>query len=141
MPLGNVSVSLAMRRQGSHELDIYRFVNDTRFPTSVAWARQMEQHGTTLHAIQGDITDFWYHDLALRWQERPVAIAGVTAHGPLFCLETLARDRGLRVLHREALPAESGARGRVGFSVGFSDSVTHEALFSWIIGPKPQEGA
>jgi hypothetical protein len=52
-----------------------------------------------VHAIRGDITDLWFHDLDLRWKQGPAPIAGLTTHGPLFCLERLAWGKGI-VDHR-----------------------------------------
>ena len=46
------------------------------------------------------MTRFWYEDLYHRWRSGPAAIAGLTAHGPLFCLERLAWDSGMRVVFR-----------------------------------------
>jgi hypothetical protein len=51
-------------------------------------------------SIDGDISDYWFHDLAPVWSTSPCAIAGLTAHGPLFCLERLGWDHGLRVVFR-----------------------------------------
>jgi hypothetical protein len=43
----------------------------------------------------------------------------LTAHGPLFCLERLAWDHGMRVIARVEQSRENG-----------------EDLFSWVIAPK-----
>jgi hypothetical protein len=58
----------------------------------------MKRLGVAVHAIKGDITDFWLHGLDPRWKKAPVAIAGLTAYGPLFCLERLAWDHSMRVV-------------------------------------------
>ena len=79
----------------------------------------LAKRGVPVTRFRGDITDFWYRDLSLLWRERPVAIAGATTHGPLFCLERWAWDHGLRVTYRGAL---TGAPG-------------DEALTAWIIAP------
>lgn len=79
---------------------IYKAIYDTRFPESVAFARRMAERGIATHAIDGDVTALWYHDLYHRWREGPVAIAGLTAHGALFCLEQLAWDQRMRVVFR-----------------------------------------
>ena len=50
--------------------------------------------------MHGDMTRFWYDDLYHRWQKGPAAIAGLTAHGALFCLERLAWDQRMRVVFR-----------------------------------------
>ena len=101
---------------------LYKVVFDQRFPASVAFAREMSQLGAPIHAIDGDITDLWFHDLHAAWKKQPVAIAGLTAHGALFCLERLAWDHGMRVVFREEHPAD----------------VDSEPLYSWIIAPKQE---
>ena len=77
---------------------LYRVVYDGRFGAGVEFADSAARRGVDTERISGDITDFWFHDLSRRWRESPVAIAGLTAHGPLFCLERLAWDHGLRVV-------------------------------------------
>ncbi len=94
---------------------------DERFPASVAFGEEWKARGAAVHAIRGDITDLWFHDLDLQWKKRPVAIAGLTAHGPLFCLERLAWDRGMRVVSRVEQP---------------SCDPDGEPLTSWVIAPK-----
>jgi hypothetical protein len=79
---------------------LYKVIFDERFASSRAFASEAKSLGTPVHAIKGDITDFWFHDLYARWKESPVAIAGLTAHGPIFCLERLAWDQRMRVVFR-----------------------------------------
>jgi len=79
---------------------LYKVVYDLRFADSVAFARRVESLGVAVQAIEGDMTRFWFDDLHHRWQRGRVAIAGLTAHGPLFCLERLAWDQGMRVVFR-----------------------------------------
>lgn len=78
----------------------YKVIFDRRFPASVAFANEMKRLGGPSHGINGDITDLWFHDLDVRWKKGPAAIAGLTAHGPFFCLERLAWDHGMRVVFR-----------------------------------------
>jgi hypothetical protein len=78
----------------------YKVIFDHRFPASREFGAEMEKLGATVHGIHGDITDLWFHDLYHRWKQSPVPTAGMTAHGPLFCLERLAWDHGMRVLYR-----------------------------------------
>ena len=92
----------------------YKVIFDHRFPASREFGAEMEKLGAPVYGIHGDITELWFHDLYHRWRQSPAPIAGMTAHGPLFCLERLAWDHGMRVLYR-------------------TDS---EPLISWIIGPK-----
>jgi len=78
----------------------YKVIFDERFPASVAFGEEWKARGAAVHGIRGDITDLWFHDLDLQWKRQPLPIAGLTAHGPLFCLERLAWDRGMRVVSR-----------------------------------------
>jgi hypothetical protein len=79
---------------------LYKVIFDERFPASVAFGAEARNLGLPVHAIRGDITDLWFHDLDARWKESPAAVAGLTAQGALFCLERLAWDHGMRVVFR-----------------------------------------
>jgi hypothetical protein len=107
----------------------YKVIFDERFPASVALGHEWKARGAAVHAIRGDITDLWFHDLDRQWKKQPVAIAGLTAHSPLFCLERLAWDHGMRVISRVEQP---------------SRDADGEPLISWVISPKqpaPKERA
>jgi hypothetical protein len=71
-----------------------------RFPEEPAFAREAARLGASVVRIRGDVTDLWFHDLSVQWKTRPVAVAGLTAQGPLFCLERWGWDHGLRVVYR-----------------------------------------
>jgi hypothetical protein len=79
---------------------LYKVVFDERFPLSVAFGAEARSLGLPTHSIRGDITDLWFHELDARWKKSPAAVAGLTAHGALFCLERLAWDHGMRVVFR-----------------------------------------
>ncbi len=96
-----------LARRAAPRCPLYKVVYDTRFAASVAFGRRAASLGEQLHPIQGDMTRLWYDDIYHRWKQSPVAIAGLTAQGPLFCFERLAWDQGLRVVFR----AEHGAAG------------------------------
>jgi hypothetical protein len=98
---------------------LYKVLFDRRFAASRDFGREALRQGHSVQGFDGDMTAVWYHDLQPRWQEGPVAIAGLTAHGALFCLERLAWDVGMRVTHR----AEQRQQG-------------HEPLYSWVIAPR-----
>jgi hypothetical protein len=95
---------------------LYKVLFDRRFAAARAFGRDAQWRGQSVHAFDGDITQVWYHDLYPRWQQGRAAIAGLTAHGALFCLEHLARDARMRVVHR----TEHRYPG-------------HETLYSWVI--------
>lgn len=63
------------------------------------------------HGIHDDITDLWYHNLDRQWRTDPVALAGITLSTSLFCLETFARDYGMRVRFRAIHKNRPDGRG------------------------------
>ena len=119
LPIAVAGSNLAPTERADR-VTFYKVIFDERFPASVAYGEQWKARGAAVHAIRGDITDLWFHDLDRQWKKQPVAIAGFTAHGPLFCLERLAWDHGMRVVSR------------------VEQSATHdgEPLISWVIAPK-----
>jgi hypothetical protein len=104
---------------------LYKLVFDRRFAESAAFGAEAARLGATPHVIAGDVTGLWYDDLYHRWKDGPVAVAGLTAQGPLFCLETLARDAGLRLLFRAEHASLPG--GRVSHSIEGPKSVVDAA--------------
>jgi hypothetical protein len=84
----------------SSPAQLYKVIYDERHRSSRAFASEVSRLGAPVHGIKGDITDFWFHDLDARWRKDPVAVAGLTEHGPLFCLERLSWDHGMRVVYR-----------------------------------------
>jgi hypothetical protein len=107
-------------------MPILGVVYDTRFHESRVFAERSRALGLRAHAIAGDMTRLWYDEIYPHWQQRPTALAGLTAHGPLFCFAELARDVGMRVVFRAELTA---------------DPSTHDAtLYAWLIAPPKDAG-
>src|ERR1700728_1916061 len=96
LPLAVAGSSMALSERAG-PVTFYKVIFDARSPASVAFGDEWKARGAAVHAIRGDITDLWFHDLDPQWKKQPVAIAGLTTHGPLFCLERLAWDHGMRV--------------------------------------------
>jgi hypothetical protein len=96
-------------------LPLYKVVYDVRFSPSRAFAERAVQLGFAAHAIEGDMTRFWYDDVYHRWKQGAVALAGLTAHGPMFCFEQLAMAERMRVVFR----AEHRLAGADGMSHEF----------------------
>jgi hypothetical protein len=124
-PLAARAGSAAIDAAPSAPIALYKVLYDTRFAASVAFAERAAARGLAVYAMAGDMTRFWYDDLYHRWREGPAAIAGLTAHGALFCLERLAWEQRMRVVHRRE-HVTTGAR---------LDAEPAEKLFSWIIAP------
>ena len=104
LKLGLAAAALPVTAQATlvetPRVPLYKVLYDTRFPASVAFARRAAVSGLAVRAMAGDMTPFWYDDLYHRWKHGPAAIAGLTAHGALFCLERLAWDQRMRVVYR-----------------------------------------
>jgi hypothetical protein len=81
-------------------LPLYKVIFDRRFAASVDFAERAQSLGLATHGIDGDMTRFWYGELYHEWKKGPAAIAGLTAHGAMFCFEQLARDQGMRIVFR-----------------------------------------
>jgi hypothetical protein len=81
-------------------LAFYKIIFDERFEASRRFGTEAQRRGASVHAINGDITRLWYDDLYTRWRNGGAPIAGLTAHGALFCLERLSWDAGMRVVYR-----------------------------------------
>jgi hypothetical protein len=96
--MGERSTSTAEATADGRSLHLYAVVFDSRFPESVAFADETSRLGVPARGMDGDITNFWFNELGPRWKAGPAAIAGVTAYGPLFCLERLAWEHGMRVI-------------------------------------------
>jgi hypothetical protein len=108
LPLGARAGSVAADAARAATFTLYKVLYDTRFAASVAFARRAADSGAALYAMAGDMTRFWYDDLYRRWRQGPAAIAGLTAHGALFCLERLAWEQRMRVVYRGEHAAASG---------------------------------
>lgn len=107
-----LAANVARATAAGSGLPLYKVVYDRRFAAGRTFADRARALGFTTHAIDGDMTKLWYEDLYHVWRRGPAAIAGLTAHGPLFCLDELGRDQGLRVVFRAEHSLHDG--GRVG---------------------------
>lgn len=113
----------------SAPLPLYKVIFDRRFAASIEFAARARSLGLAVHGIDGDMTRFWYDELYHEWKKGPAAIAGLTAHGPLFCFEQLARDQGMRVVFRAEHKAGvagvehtlTGPRSMLGESMALND--------------------
>jgi len=95
---------------------------DRRFAAARKFAQTTQAQGISIRAITGDVTWVWFNELHPLWKRRPVAIAGLTTYAPLFCLERLAWDHGMRVIQRD--PHDIRATNE-----------PDQPLYAWVIAP------
>jgi hypothetical protein len=96
---------------------------DRRFAAARKFAQTTQAQGISTRAITGDVTWVWFNELHPLWKQRPVAIAGLTTYAPLFCLERLAWDHGMRVIQRDQHDVRA-------------PNEPEQALYSWVIAPR-----
>jgi hypothetical protein len=78
-----------------------RAVYDDRYAEGHRFAKVVAAQGVATYALdEGDITRFWYDELDPLLKRAPVAIAGFTQFGPMFVVERLALERGMRLALR-----------------------------------------
>jgi hypothetical protein len=127
---------------GAAVLPYYQAIFDERFEDSRVFAAGAAARRILTAAIRGDITRLFFDDLDLRWKQGPVLLAGYTTPASLFCLDLLARDRGMRVSHcatkpsaEAALAVLDGAPPRPSMSARLPFR-GRSALVFWIIAPR-----
>ena len=115
---------------------------DQRFRKARDFAVQAQEAGLDCMAIEGDITHLYFHDLSLRWNRGPTTIAGLSTRASLFCLETLARDRGMRLAYFADVLASEPVPD-IPFDVGDRKTAAmcivgeeRERLVVWVIAPR-----
>ena len=99
-PLVARTIQATRLEPGSAQVPLSLVVYDTRFPQSAAFGQRCAALGLRTCAIDADMTRLWYDEIYHRWKEGPQAIAGLTAHGPMFCFTELARDVRMRLVFR-----------------------------------------
>jgi hypothetical protein len=99
LPLEGFSTS-AKVSDGPSIVPLGAAVVDPRYAEGRTFARAVGRLGVPIRALEGgDVTKI-YQDFDLAWRNRPAAIAGLTQFGPMFVLEQLANERGMRVAAR-----------------------------------------
>jgi hypothetical protein len=79
-------------------LPLHKVIVDTDVPQSRLFGAAAQNLGAAVHAIAGDVTDFWHEGLVDRGHD--TAIAGMTRFHSFFAIDMLAADAGLRVIYR-----------------------------------------
>jgi hypothetical protein len=73
---------------------------------ALEFGAHFRRNGVALHEIRDDVTPVWYRHLDQRWRARPLIVAGLTRRPALFCLEQLAWQHGMRVMHHAVHQAD-----------------------------------
>jgi hypothetical protein len=92
----------------------FRAIYDERFDAGRRFASDAGARGWVTRAIRGDVTDVWFHEIAVRWKRGPAPIAGLTTGQSLFVLERLSWDVGMRVTGRDTDSATQLVRWQIG---------------------------
>ena len=97
----SIGVNLAAASPATPQfLNLERFVFDVRFAESYDLGQAVAGTGVQISGFADDLMSLWYDDLDLRWKDAPMAIGGITLPEALFVFETLAMDRGMRLIYR-----------------------------------------
>jgi hypothetical protein len=100
-----VGASLAPPSADPAAFDVAAY-NDL-FPQARTFAAELSERGVRTLAVDGDAGRLWYETLRGLVDGGARRIAGMTTHTDLLILETLARDKGLRIRQRNPV---GGAR-------------------------------
>ena len=92
-----------------------RVIFDRTLSEGIAFGTAATRRTTIVDAVDADLGGYWLHTLEPLLKEGPLALAGLTAGAPLFCLELLCRDYGLRTVYRIEHSLE--ADGRIGHTL------------------------
>jgi hypothetical protein len=79
---------------------LFNVVFDQTNADAVGYGAEAANRGAAVQPVGSDIGSAWINVIEPGLQARPSVIAGLTYGAPLFCLELLARDYGLRVVYR-----------------------------------------
>lgn len=103
------SAAIASTFTGWAGMQPHWVISDQRFEPSRRYGAQAVSSGARHLPIDGDVTALW-EKLNREWRTTPAVIAGMTARQPLFCIEQLAHDHGMRVVLRvEHDPSQGGS--------------------------------
>jgi len=104
----------ALVRSGSARLlDIQAVLFDERYPAARMFGHAASSLRLPSFGFDGDLTALWTDEIYPRWLRRPTAIAGLTNHQSLICLEGFARLYDSRLIFRCEHSLSSTAQERI----------------------------
>lgn len=108
----------------------FKVLFDRTTPEGRSFGAEAFGRGLPAYAVDGDVGSVWMHEIEPQWRRAPVAIAGLTLGAPLFCLELLARDYGMGLMHRIRHVRDAGGNVRHASTLTRSLSIDCEAPLS-----------
>ncbi len=89
-------------RDGSRDEphEFFRVLFDNTSAEGEAFGAEAAARGASTRAVGIDLGSIWMHEIEPRWDQGPIAVAGLTHGAALFCLELLARDFRMGVVYR-----------------------------------------
>ena len=147
--LGACSASALIRHISTQNAvtPYYKAVFDERFADARGFAAEANARDIPTAAIGGDVTRLFFDDLDLRWKQGPVWLTGLTTPASLFCLDLLARDRGMRLDYYLVKPSVEAVRHVLNGARPRGSRMTHLPasdpcdLVFWIIRPSARASA
>jgi hypothetical protein len=79
---------------------LYRVLYDRRLAGARLFASTVTRLGAKTACLGDDLGPLWMNLIEPRLREGSAVLAGLTRPAPLFCLEFLCRDYGMRLLYR-----------------------------------------
>jgi hypothetical protein len=102
--------ALKPRSFGVDNASPFRVIYDRTLREGLTFAATVERIGAHVDAVGADLGHYWMSTLEPLLRRGPLTLAGLTAGAPLFCLELLCRDYGLRTVYRIEHALAAGGR-------------------------------
>jgi hypothetical protein len=87
---------------------IGKYFHDANLDFGRRFADELARNRVDSSGVLDNWTNVWSREIDPIWRKQPMAIAGVTQHGPMFMLTQLAQRHGMRLVYQ----AEIIQRGR-----------------------------
>jgi hypothetical protein len=131
----NEPIGPARLAQNGPRVRVDNVIVESTSPMAIAFGNEAMRFGLEVQGITDDVTDVWYQHLAERWSRGSAVVAGLTLSTSLFCLETMANDRGMRLWFRADHAALANGQAQHEVS-GARQLVERVAVFQrdWVCG-------
>lgn len=101
---------LALSRHEAAVLPFHAVLYDGRFLEGQQYGAESARHGSVVHDVGGNATNFWYGNLRHRWKEGAAAVAGLTTFSTFFSLKLMADPMQIRTTYLGYHHLGKGAR-------------------------------